>query len=86
MSVVYPKRNAQKATIQPPATGIALSNACATAAVLFNPMFQAPVSRIVNAEHVRFKESDRIASTVKFLKDMGADIEEKKDGCVIRIW
>jgi 3-phosphoshikimate 1-carboxyvinyltransferase len=42
------------------------------------------ISTIFNAEHVRFKESDRIASTVKFLKDMGADIQETKDGCVIR--
>jgi 3-phosphoshikimate 1-carboxyvinyltransferase len=42
------------------------------------------VSMITNAEHVRYKESDRIASTVKFLADMGADIEERKDGCRIR--
>ena len=41
------------------------------------------VSTIINAEHVRFKESDRIASTVKFLTDMGAHVEERKDGCVI---
>jgi 3-phosphoshikimate 1-carboxyvinyltransferase len=41
------------------------------------------VTTIVNAEHVRYKESDRIASTVKFLADMGADIMEKKDGCVV---
>ena len=41
------------------------------------------VSTIINAEHVRFKESDRIASTVKFLTDMGAHIEERMDGCVI---
>ena len=41
------------------------------------------VSTIFNAEHVRFKESDRIASTVKFLADMGASIEERKDGCII---
>jgi len=41
------------------------------------------VSTIINAEHVRFKESDRITSTVKFLTDMGAQIEERKDGCVI---
>ena len=41
------------------------------------------VSTIINAEHVRYKESDRIASTVKFLTDMGAQIEERKDGCVI---
>jgi 3-phosphoshikimate 1-carboxyvinyltransferase len=42
------------------------------------------VTTITNAEHVRYKESDRIAATVKFLADMGADIEERKDGCVVR--
>jgi 3-phosphoshikimate 1-carboxyvinyltransferase len=41
------------------------------------------VTTIVNAEHVRYKESDRIAATVKFLADMGADIRERKDGCVV---
>jgi len=41
-------------------------------------------SRIFNASHVRLKESDRIAATAMFLRDMGADIEEKEDGCVIR--
>ena len=42
------------------------------------------VTTIFNAEHVRYKESDRITATVKFLKDMGAEIEEKQDGCHIR--
>jgi 3-phosphoshikimate 1-carboxyvinyltransferase len=41
-------------------------------------------SRIYNAAHVRLKESDRISATAMFLKDMGADIVEKEDGCVIR--
>ena len=41
-------------------------------------------SRIFNAGHVRLKESDRIAATTDFLKDMGADIEETADGCVIK--
>ncbi|NLX47473.1 MAG: 3-phosphoshikimate 1-carboxyvinyltransferase [Euryarchaeota archaeon] len=41
-------------------------------------------SRIYNAAHVRLKESDRIAATAMFLKDMGADIVETEDGCVIR--
>lgn len=41
-------------------------------------------SALTNAEHLRFKESDRIATTVSFLKAMGADIEERKDGCVVR--
>ncbi len=42
------------------------------------------VTTIFNAEHVRYKESDRIAATVNFLKDMGAEIEERQDGCQIR--
>lgn len=41
-------------------------------------------SRIHNAAHVRLKESDRIAATAAFLKDMGADVQETPDGCVIR--
>lgn len=41
-------------------------------------------SRIFNASHVRLKESDRIAATAQFLRDMGADIAEREDGCVIR--
>ena len=40
-------------------------------------------TEIFNAEHVRFKESDRIRSTTDFLKAMGANIEEKKNGCTI---
>jgi 3-phosphoshikimate 1-carboxyvinyltransferase len=42
------------------------------------------LTRIVNAQHVRLKESDRIKSTTAFLKEMGANIEETSDGCVIR--
>lgn len=41
-------------------------------------------SRLFNAEHLRYKESDRIRSTVMFLKQMGADIEERDDGCLVR--
>jgi 3-phosphoshikimate 1-carboxyvinyltransferase len=41
-------------------------------------------TKLTNAEHLRFKESDRIATTVAFLKLMGADIEERPDGCVVR--
>lgn len=41
-------------------------------------------SVLKNAQHLRFKESDRIATTVGFLRTMGADIEEREDGCVIR--
>ncbi|HTY46274.1 MAG TPA: 3-phosphoshikimate 1-carboxyvinyltransferase [Methanomassiliicoccales archaeon] len=39
---------------------------------------------ISNAEHLRVKESDRIHATAEFLRAMGADIEERKDGCVVR--
>jgi len=41
-------------------------------------------SRLHNARQLRFKESDRIATTVAMLKAMGADIEATDDGCVIR--
>ncbi|MDW5563107.1 MAG: 3-phosphoshikimate 1-carboxyvinyltransferase [Methanomassiliicoccus sp.] len=44
----------------------------------------AGVSQLTNARHLRFKESDRIATTTSFLKLMGADIEERDDGCVVR--
>jgi 3-phosphoshikimate 1-carboxyvinyltransferase len=40
-------------------------------------------SVIRNAEHVRHKESDRISATTEFLNRMGAEIEERKDGCII---
>ncbi len=41
-------------------------------------------SRFVNGAHLRLKESDRIDSTVAFLKAMGADIQGTPDGCVVR--
>jgi 3-phosphoshikimate 1-carboxyvinyltransferase len=44
----------------------------------------AGTTELRNAKHLRFKESDRIATTVSFLKLMGADIEERDDGCVVR--
>ena len=43
----------------------------------------AGTSRLYGAAHLRFKESDRIMSTARFLKAMGADIRETEDGCVI---
>lgn len=42
------------------------------------------VSRLHGAGHLRHKESDRIRATVAFLKAMGADIEERDDGCEVR--
>ncbi len=42
------------------------------------------VSRLHGAGHLRHKESDRIRATVTFLKAMGADIEERDDGCEVR--
>jgi len=41
-------------------------------------------SRLHNARQLRFKESDRIATTVAMLRSMGADIEAAEDGCVVR--
>ncbi len=41
-------------------------------------------TRLTNAEHLRFKESDRIAAVTSFLKAMGADIEATADGCVVK--
>jgi len=41
-------------------------------------------SRFVNGEHLRIKESDRIATTVAFLKAMGASAQATSDGCVVR--
>jgi 3-phosphoshikimate 1-carboxyvinyltransferase len=41
-------------------------------------------TEIVNAEHVRLKESDRIRSTTDFLKAMGGEVRETKDGCIIQ--
>lgn len=41
-------------------------------------------TRLYGAAHLRFKESDRIRSTALFLRDMGADITETDDGCIIR--
>ncbi len=40
-------------------------------------------SRLYGAAHLRFKESDRIMSTVLFLRSMGADISETDDGCIV---
>lgn len=41
-------------------------------------------SRLYGAPQLRFKESDRIVSTVKMLRSLGADAEETDDGCIIR--
>ena len=38
---------------------------------------------LFNAKHLRYKESNRIATVTEFLRNMGADIQEKEDGCVI---
>ena len=39
---------------------------------------------IYNGHRLRMKESDRIASTVKMLTDLGADVSERADGMVIK--
>ena len=38
---------------------------------------------IKNAQDLRNKEADRISAVTEFLKNMGADIEEKQDGFII---
>ncbi|MSQ11582.1 MAG: 3-phosphoshikimate 1-carboxyvinyltransferase [Dehalococcoidia bacterium] len=46
--------------------------------------FARGTTTIRNAEELRVKESDRIHTTVTELRHMGADIEELKDGMLIR--
>lgn len=41
-------------------------------------------TRIVNAGRLRLKESDRLMSTTRMLRSLGADITELEDGLVIR--
>lgn len=41
-------------------------------------------SRLFNARHLRFKESDRIATSVAMLKSMDADVTGTDDGCIVR--
>ena len=40
-------------------------------------------TRIIHAERLRIKESDRLATTTAMLKALGADIEETEDGLLI---
>ena len=40
-------------------------------------------SRLTGGEHLRFKESDRISTTVKMLNDLGVKAEARDDGCVV---
>lgn len=41
-------------------------------------------SRLFNASHLRFKESDRIATSVAMLKSMGAHVTGTDDGCIVK--
>jgi 3-phosphoshikimate 1-carboxyvinyltransferase len=41
-------------------------------------------SRLYGAPQLRFKESDRIRTTVRMIRDIGGDAEETGDGCVVR--
>lgn len=41
-------------------------------------------TRLYGAPQLRFKESDRISHTASMLKNMGAQITETEDGCIIR--
>ena len=40
-------------------------------------------SRLYGGEHLKFKESNRIATTVSMLSDIGVDAQATADGCVI---
>lgn len=40
-------------------------------------------TRLVNGEHLRGKESDRIASTVSMLRALGVPAEPATDGCIV---
>lgn len=42
------------------------------------------VSELFNAEHLRYKESDRISKMAQELRKMGARITEKRDGLIIK--
>ena len=41
-------------------------------------------TRIVNAARLRLKESDRLSSTAAMLNGLGAEIEERPDGLIVR--
>ena len=40
-------------------------------------------SRLSGGEHLRFKESDRISTTVKMLKSLGVEAKALDDGCIV---
>jgi 3-phosphoshikimate 1-carboxyvinyltransferase len=40
-------------------------------------------TRIENAEHVRYKETDRVAAMAESLERMGASVEEREDGLTV---
>ena len=46
--------------------------------------FAEGITEIADARELRVKESDRIATVGRFLRDMGADVEEREDGMLIR--
>ena len=41
-------------------------------------------STIVNIEHARFKETDRITATAAFLRHLGVPVSERPDGLLVR--
>ena len=41
-------------------------------------------TRIINAERLRLKESDRLSAIAENLKTLGGKVKEKKDGLVIK--
>lgn len=42
------------------------------------------ITTIKHAERLRLKESDRLETTVRLIRDLGGDAEEREDGMVIR--
>jgi len=40
-------------------------------------------STLLGGEHLKFKESDRISTTVSMLNDMGVHAESRGDGCIV---
>jgi len=60
----------------------AISDTVPTLAVV--ALFAAGPTNISNVAHIRDKETDRIADLVRELRRLGADVDERPDGLVIR--
>jgi 3-phosphoshikimate 1-carboxyvinyltransferase len=60
----------------------AISDTAPTLAAIA-PYAEAPVL-ITGVEHMRWKETDRVAAMARELTRMGADVEERRDGLLVR--